>query len=110
MSGDDDRYSHVRWSDYNHGEDGHRSDSQASTPHLRPPRPIATPSNASTGTSSSQIQAVPHSDIQRLPRYRNATNAKGRVTRPIISRIPNEISARACIGAASAAWLAAIPI
>src|ERR1700757_4060241 len=111
MGGDDDGHSHVNLGpDHHHGEDGHRCDSHASTPHLRPARPIASPSDASTGTSSSQIHAVPHSEIQRLPRYRKATNATGRVSRPMTSRIPREISVKACIGAAIAAWLAARPI
>src|ERR1700688_4405771 len=105
MSRDDDGHSH--WPDHHHGEDGHRCDSHASTPHLRPALPIASPSDASTGTNSSQIHEVPHSEIQRLPRYRKATNAAGRVRRPMTSRIPREISLIAWIGAAIAAWLAA---
>src|SRR5438477_13055833 len=110
MGGDDDGHSHVNWPDYHHGEDGHRRASHASTPHLRPACPIARPSDASTGTSSSQIHAVPHSETQRLPRYRNATNAAGRVSRPMMSRIPRAISVIACMGAAIAAWFAARPI
>ena len=43
-------------------------------PTSDPLGPTASASDAITGTSSSQIQAVPHSDTQRLPRYRNATN------------------------------------
>src|SRR5579863_9553661 len=93
-----------------HGEEGQRSASHASRPHFRPALPIASPSDAITGTSSSQIHAVPHSETQRLPRYRKATNAAGRVSRPMISRIPREISVTACNGAAIAAWLAARPI
>src|ERR1700760_1665438 len=107
MGGDDDRHSHVTWPDHHHGEDGQRCESHASTPHLRPAHPIATPRDASTETRSSQIHAVPHSETQRLPRYRKATNAAGRVNRPITSRMPREISSVACIGAAIAAWLAA---
>src|SRR5437773_3361972 len=110
MGRDDDGHSHLNLPNHHHGEDGHRCDSHASTPHLRPARPIASPSDASTGTSSSQIHAVPHSEIQRLPRYRKATNAAGRVSRPMTSRIPREISVVACIGAAIAAWFAARPI
>jgi hypothetical protein len=68
---------------------------------------MASPSDASTGTSNSQTHAVPHSDIQRLPRYKNARKATGRVSRPNTSSTPKEISANACIGAAIAAWLAA---
>src|SRR5580704_7368960 len=98
------------WPDYHHGEDGHRCASHASTPHLRPARPTASPSDAITGTSSSQIQEVPHSETQRLPRYRKATNAAGRVSRPTMSRTPREISVTACMGAAIAAWLAASAI
>src|SRR6202158_58019 len=108
MSRDDDGRSH--WPDHHHGEDGHRCDSHASTPHLRPALPIASPSDAITGTSSSHIHEVPHSEIQRLPRYRKATNAAGRVSRPMTSRIPRPIYVMACIGAAIAAWFAARPI
>src|SRR5579864_5554531 len=97
-------------SNHHHGEDGRRSASDASTPHALPARPTARPSDASTGTSNSQIHAVPHSETQRLPRYKNATNAAGRVSRPMTSRIPSEISVSACMGAAIAAWLAASPI
>src|ERR1700723_322561 len=97
----------LTWPNHHHGEDGHRCASHASTPHLRPALPIASPSDAITGTSSSQIHAVPHSDTQRLPRYRKATNAAGRVSRPMMSRMPREISVMACIGAAIAACLAA---
>src|SRR6202166_3488983 len=103
MSRDDDGHSHATWPTHHHGEDGHRRDSHASMPHLRPARPITSPSDAITGTSSSQIHAVPHSETQRLPRYRNATKATGRVNRPITSRIPREISVIACSGAAIAA-------
>src|SRR5207302_3732655 len=110
MGGDNDGDLHVRLVDHHHGEDGQRSDSQASMPHLRPALPIARPSEASIGTSSSQIHAVPHSETQRLPRYRKATKAAGRVSRPMTSRTPSEISVRACMGAAIAAWLAARPI
>src|ERR1700757_5014482 len=111
MGGDDDGHSHVNLGpDHHHGEDGHRCDSHASTPHLRPARPIESPSDATTGTSSSQIHAVPHSEIQRLPRNRNATNAAGRVTNPMTSTIPREISVMPCMGAAIAAWFAARPI
>ncbi len=66
-------------------------------------RPTTSASDASTGTSSSQIHAVPHSETHRLPRYRNATRATGRVSKPTTSSVPREISVRACIGAAIAA-------
>src|SRR5258707_15700470 len=66
--------------DHHNSEDGHRSANHASTPHFRPALPIARPSDANTGTSGSQIHEVPHSEIQRLPRNRNATNAAGRVS------------------------------
>src|SRR5215469_18885551 len=92
---------------HHHGEEGHLSDSRASMPQARPARPTASPREARTGTNSSQIHAVPHSETQRLPRYRNATAAAGRVNKPITSRIPSEISVTACMGAAIAAWLAA---
>src|ERR1700737_5517636 len=91
------------------GEDGHRCDSQASTPHLRPARPIASPSDASTGTSSSQIHEVPHSEIQRLPRNRKATIAAGRVSRPMTSRTPRESSGRPRLGAPFAGGVAPSP-
>src|SRR3977135_4096311 len=109
MGRDDDGHSHVNLADHHHGEDGHRCDSHASTPHLRPARPIASPSDATTGTSSSQIHEVPNSEIQRLPRNRNATNAAGRVSRPMTSRIPREISVMPCMGAAIEACCAACP-
>ncbi len=74
----DDRHSHLIFtrvtrlkstrSSHHHGEDGERRASRESTPHARPARPTASPSDAITGTSSSQIHAVPHSDTQRLPR------------------------------------------
>src|SRR5215471_3515692 len=97
------------WSlpDHHHGEDGQRCDSHASTPHFRPARPIESPSEATTGGRSSQIQEVPNSETQRLPRKRKATNAAGRVNRPSTSRIPREISVTPCTGAAIEAWLAA---
>src|ERR1700758_3680749 len=108
MGGDDDRHSHVNLApDHHQGEDGQRCESHESTPHLRPAHPMATPSDASTETSNSQIHAVPHSETQRLPRYRKAINAAGLVNRPVTSRIPSEISSMACIGAATAAWFAA---
>ena len=97
VRGNDDRDSHLIWFNHHHGEDGHRCASRASTPHFRPARPTASASDASTGTSSSQIQAVPHSETHRLPRYRNATKATGRVSRPMTSRIPREISVIACM-------------
>src|SRR5580698_2482068 len=96
--------------DHHHGAFGQRLANHASTPHVLPARPIASPSDASTGTSNSQIHAVPHSDIQRLPRYKNTTKATGRVIKPITSNTPNEISVNACIGAAIAAWSATNPI
>src|SRR2546422_1862266 len=40
--------------------------------------PTASASDASMGTSSSQIQAVPHSETQRLARSPHATRATGR--------------------------------
>src|SRR5258705_4131731 len=102
MGGDDDGHSPVR-PHHHHGEDGHRWASHASTPHFRPARPIASPSDASTGTSSSQIHEVPYSEIQRLPRNRKATIAAGLVTKPMTSRIPREISVMPCRGAANEA-------
>lgn len=51
-----------------HGADGHRSASHESAPHRRPAAPTATPSDAITGTSSSHIHEVPHSETHRLPR------------------------------------------
>jgi hypothetical protein len=95
---------------HHHNEDGRRCANHASTPHLRPARPTASPRDASTGTSSSHIHPVPHSEIQRLPRNRKATNATGRVSRPTMSRIPRDISVMACKGAAIAAWLAIRPM
>src|SRR5262249_32828298 len=97
-------------SDHHHSEEGQRSANQASTPHLRPALPTARPNDASTGTSSSQIHAVPHSETQRLPRYKKDTKAAGRDSRPRMSSMPREIWGRACMGAAMAAWLAARPM
>ncbi len=76
-------------------------------PKARPARPMAKPSETITGTNSSQIHEVPHSEIQRLPRNRKATEAAGRVSKPRTSSTPSEISVIACMGAAIAAWLAA---
>src|ERR1700739_69344 len=91
--------------DHHNKEDGHRRASHESTPHFRPAPPSARPRQASTETSSSHIQDVPNSEIQRLPRNRKAMNAAGRVNRPMTSRTPREISVKACSGAAIAALL-----
>src|SRR3954463_15927715 len=99
----DNGYSHADSLGYHHGEDGLRWASSASMPQARPARPNARPRHASTETSNSQIQDVPHSEIQRLPRKRNATKAAGRVNNPKSSRIPREISVIACMGAAKEA-------
>jgi hypothetical protein len=82
------------------GAAGHRCANQASMPHLRPALPTARPSDAITGTNSSHIHEVPHSETHKLPRYKKATNAAGRVSSPSTSRIPRPISVNACIGAA----------
>src|SRR5512133_315708 len=71
---------------------------------------MASPRAAITGTSSSHIHEVPHSETHKLPRYRKATNATGRVSKPMTRRTPRKISVTACEGAAIAAWLAASPI
>ncbi len=92
---------------YHQGAVGYLRASHASMPHVRPAQPIAKPSDASTGTSSSQIHAVPHSEIHRLARKRDATVAAGRVNSPSVSRTPSEISVTACAGAAIDALLAA---
>src|ERR1700678_2166523 len=99
-----------RGSNHHHGEDGQRSASQASTPQVRPACPTESPSDATTGGNSSQIQEVPNSEIQRLPRNPKATKAAGRVSRPMISKTPREISVIACRGATIAAWLAINPM
>src|SRR5258708_30868085 len=83
--------------DEHQNEDDPRCASHASTPHLRPARPTASPRDASTGTSSSHIHDVPHSEIQRLPRNRKATNAAGRVNRPMTSRMPNKTPFTPCM-------------
>src|SRR6185437_13561788 len=49
---------------YHHDDEGRRRASNASTPHALPARPTARASDASTGTSSSHIHEVPHSEIQ----------------------------------------------
>src|SRR5882724_8994872 len=95
---------------HHHRDEGFRRASSASMPQARPARPTASPSDATTGTSNSQIHDVPNSETQRLPRKRNATSATGRVNKPMINRIPSEISVAACMGAAIAAWLAIKPI
>src|SRR5437588_1861562 len=65
------------WPNHHQREDGRRCDNHASTPHLRPAAPIASPRDESTGTSSSHIHEVPHSETQRLPRYSKAPHAQG---------------------------------
>src|SRR5271167_257270 len=90
---------------HHHSEDGLRRARNASTPQALPARPTASPSDATTGTASSQIQEVPNSETHRLPRKKNATKATGRVKRPITRSTPSEISVSACIGAAIDAWL-----
>src|SRR5215813_2717464 len=100
----------TRTGGYHNRESGRLRAKNESTPHARPAAPIAKPREARTGTSSSQIHDVPNSEIQRLPRNRNATNAEGRVNNAKISRIPTVISVRPCIGAAIEAWFAARPI
>src|SRR6266568_585303 len=76
---DDDRNTHAT---HHHCEFGRVRASRASTPHVRPARPTTSASDASAGTSSSQIHAVPHSEIHRLAKYAHATRAAGRVSRP----------------------------
>ena len=95
-----------RFAHHHHRDEGRRRASNASMPQARPARPTASPSDASTGTSNSQIHDVPHSETQRLARNRNAIKAAGRVTRPMTGRIPSEISVAAYMGAVKAAWLA----
>src|SRR5437773_1243070 len=95
--GDDDRNTHAT---HHHCEFDRVRASRASIPHVRPARPTTSASDASTGTSSSQIHAVPHSEIHRLARYAHATRAAGRVSSPSTSRMPSEISVAACNGAA----------
>ena len=110
MGRNDDRYSHADSLITTTGTRGAAVPATRRCPKRGLARPIASPSDASTGTSSSQIQDVPNSETQRLPRYRKAIRATGRVSRPMTSRIPSEISITACSGAAMAAWLTMIPI
>src|SRR5947209_2775176 len=95
---------------YHNRQDGKRLANHASTPQVRPPLPTARPRQATTGTRSSHIQDVPHSDTHKLARNTEATNATGRVSKPRMSKTPSEISVNPCSGAANAAWLAAIPM
>ena len=53
---------------YHNSESGQRLARRASTPQVRPALPMFRASEAMMGTSSSQIQAVPHSDTHKLPR------------------------------------------
>src|SRR5437870_8569992 len=66
---------------YHQRADGRLRAKMESTPHVRPAPPTTRESEANTGTSSSQIHAVPHSETHKLARYANATNATGRVKR-----------------------------
>ena len=84
--------------------------SKASMPQARPALPTANASDASSGTSSSHIHAVPNSDTQRLAKKAHATSPTGRVSSPNISRIPSEISSTACAGPAIAEWPAKNPM
>src|ERR1700757_3591751 len=77
--------------DYHNNEDGHRRASHESTPPFRPAPPSARPRHASTETSSSHIQDVPNSEIQRLPRNRKAMNAAGREHKATTRRNPQTL-------------------
>jgi hypothetical protein len=74
---------------YHYREDGRLRDKNASRPQVRPA------SDTITGTNSSHIHAVPHSEIHRLERYAKATSATGRVKRPSTNSTPREISVTA---------------
>jgi hypothetical protein len=73
----DDRHSHWTLAHHHHAEDGRRCASHASMPHALPARPAASPREASTGTSSSQIHAVPHSDTKGLQGTRTPQKRPG---------------------------------
>src|ERR1700722_10272150 len=60
---------------YHQREDGLLRAKKASTPHVRPALPTESASEARTETRSSQIHAVPNSEIHKLPRSANATSA-----------------------------------
>src|SRR6266404_1350455 len=92
---------------YQSGIPGYLLASLASMPHFRPAPPTIKLKAAIIGISNSQIHAVPHSDIQREARKRNAAKATGRVSSPNIRNTPKLISVAACIGPAMVAWLAA---
>src|SRR5882724_13436476 len=92
---------------YQSGIPGYLLASLASMPHFRPAPPTIKLKAAIIGISNSQIQAVPHSDIHREARKRNAAKATGRVSSPNIRNTPKLISVAACIGPAMVAWLAA---
>src|SRR5438477_83578 len=78
--------------------EGYLFASNASTPNVLPALPITSARATDIGTSSSQIHAVPHSEIHKVVRKRKAAKATGRVSNPISKRIPNEISVAPCIG------------
>src|SRR3989442_11738337 len=92
---------------YQSGSLGYLMASLASMPHFRPAPPTIKLKAAIIGISNSQIHAVPHSDIQREDRKRNAASATGRVNNPKMRNNPKLISVTACIGPAVVAWLAA---
>ena len=92
---------------YQSGILGYFRTSLASMPHFRPAPPTIKLNAAIIGISNSQIHAVPHSDIHREARKRNAAKATGRVSSPKMRNNPKLISVTACIGPAMVAWLAA---
>src|SRR5713226_1584200 len=92
---------------YQSGDLGYFLDKTASMPHLRPAPPTMMLSAAIIGTSNSQIQAVPHSDIHKEVKKRNAASATGLVSNPSNRKTPKLISVTACKGPATVAWLAA---
>ena len=69
-------------------EDGRRRASKASTPHVRPAAPTATPSDASTGTSSSHIHDGAPLRHPKAPEEQKRDKATGRVNRPMTSSMP----------------------
>src|ERR1700739_1125612 len=92
----DDGNPHFTSVRYHHREDGRLRDKNASRPQVRPAAPTASASETITGTNSSQIHPIPHSETHRLARYAKATRATGRVNRPSTSSTPREISVIAC--------------
>src|SRR5215469_13526670 len=91
---------------YQIGSSGHLRASATSMAACRPDGPRASVAATTIGTSSSHIQAVPHSETHKPLRSPNATSAAGLAKRPTVSKTPRLASRIACKGPATAAWAA----